>query len=136
MVQAEISDAFNENEFNETDKIIILKHDNMYYALGSFCGFDFCDLSTGVLLGEKLICSNCSSEYHIKSGMPDLGPNMRSLTQFPCRSRKGKIEVIVPEHIPPFQKRPFVRREAIDPRCYVILGDSEAAMSAITSLRT
>lgn len=136
MVQAQISDPFNDKKFHPTDKIILLKHEDHYLAMGSYCGYDYKDLSNGVLLGEKLVCSCCGSEYNIHSGMPEQGPNLRTLTQFPCRERKGMIEVVVPEHIPPFQKRPFVRREVIDPRCYVILGDTETALSAITALRS
>ena len=42
----------------------------------------------------------------------------------------------VPEHIPAFSKKKFVKREALDPRTYVVLGDNETALSVIDALRT
>lgn len=61
---------------------------------------------------------------------------MRNLTNFPVQVRDEMIELTVPEHIPAFQKKKFLKREAIDPRTFVILGDNETALSAIDALRT
>ena len=41
----------------------------------------------------------------------------------------------MPEHIPAFAKRKFLGRSKIDPRTYVVLGDSEAALAAMDALR-
>ena len=41
----------------------------------------------------------------------------------------------MPEHVPAFAKKKFIKRENLDPRTFVILGDSEAALSAIDGLR-
>ena len=71
MVQIAISDPNNERMFKATDKIIMAKHMGQHYALGSFCGFDFTNLATGALIGEKLICPTCGSNYDIKSGVVD-----------------------------------------------------------------
>ena len=135
MVQVAISDAFNSRVFYPTDKIIVLKHKDRFYSLGSFCGYDFTNLATGALLGEKLICPTCLSSYDIKSGLVDVGPSMRNLSNFATNVREGKIKVTVPEHIPAFAKRKFLGRSKIDPRTFVVLGDSEAALAAIDALR-
>jgi len=71
MVQISISDAFNKDKFYPTDKIILCMHQGKYYALGSFCGFDFTNLATGALIGEKMICPTCGSNYDITSGIVD-----------------------------------------------------------------
>lgn len=42
----------------------------------------------------------------------------------------------MPEHVPAFANKGFLKRELIDPRTFVILGDSETALSAIDALRT
>lgn len=42
----------------------------------------------------------------------------------------------MPEHVPAFAKKNFIKRTTIDPRTFVILGDSEAALSALDALRT
>ena len=83
MVQISISDAFNKDKFYPTDKIILCMRNDKYYALGSFCGFDFTNLATGALIGEKLICPTCGSNYDITSGIVDQGPTMRNLSSFP-----------------------------------------------------
>jgi hypothetical protein len=44
--------------------------------------------------------------------------------------------MVIPEHVPPFSKKKFIKRAIIDPRIFVILGDSETALSAVDSLRT
>lgn len=71
MVQIAICDPLNENKFHPTDKIILMKHKGNHYATGSFCGFDFTNLATGALIGEKLICPTCGSNYDIKNGYVD-----------------------------------------------------------------
>lgn len=42
----------------------------------------------------------------------------------------------VPEHIPAFSKKKFVKREAMDPRTIVVLGDNETSLATIDALRT
>ena len=51
MIQVSVCDPFDEKLFHPTDKVIICKYNNQYYALGSFCGFDYTNLGTGVFLG-------------------------------------------------------------------------------------
>ena len=136
MVQVAISDAFDETQFHPADKILLVKHDGRYLALGSFCGFCYSNLGQGACIGEKLACPGCGSNYDITSGLPDQGPNLRNLSTFNCAVRKGQIEVTVPEHIPAFSKKKFVKREALDPRTIVVLGDNETSLAVIDSLRT
>ena len=112
-----------------------MMHKSRLYALGSYCGFDFTNLATGALLGEKLICPTCCSSYDIKNGLVDIGPSMRNLSSFNITRRDEEIKVTVPEHIPAFAKRKFLGRSKIDPRTFVVLGDSEAALSAMDALR-
>ena len=112
-----------------------MKHKDQLYATGSYCGFDFTNLATGALLGEKLICPTCGSVYDIKSGLVDNGPSMRNLSSFSIKVREGQIKLTVPEHIPAFARRKFLGRSKVDPRTYVVLGDSEAALSAMDALR-
>ena len=136
MIQVAISDPFDKNKFYPTDKIIVMKHKDKLYALGSYCGFDFTNLATGALLGEKLVCPTCCSSYDIKNGLVDIGPSMRNLSNFNINIREDEIKVTVPEHIPAFAKIKFLGRSKIDPRTFVVIGDSEAALSAIDALRT
>ena len=71
MVQVAVCDAFDDEKFHEADKVLLMKHQDVMYATGSFCGYDFTNLSTGALMGEKLICPTCESAYDIKTGQVD-----------------------------------------------------------------
>lgn len=110
MVQVAISDAFNKDKFYPTDKIILAKHQDQLYALGSFCGFDFTNLATGALIGEKLICPSCGSNYDITSGIVDQGPSMRNLSSFNVQIREELVKVTLPEHVPAFQHKRNLQR--------------------------
>ena len=87
-------------------------------------------------MGEKLACAGCGSNYDITSGFAEQGPNLRNLSTFSVRTRKGDLELTVPEHIPAFAKKRFVKREALDPRTIVVLGDNETSLAVIDSLRS
>jgi nitrite reductase/ring-hydroxylating ferredoxin subunit len=71
MIQVSVCDPFDETKYHPTDKVIIAKHLDKYYAVGSFCGFDYSNLAQGVFLGEKLICPTCGSTYNIANGFVD-----------------------------------------------------------------
>ena len=120
MIQVSISDAFDESVYHPADKVVLVRHEDQYRALGSFCGFCFSNLGQGALLGEKLACAGCGSNYDITSGFAEQGPNLRNLSTFSVRTRKGDLELTVPEHIPAFAKKRFVKREALDPRTIVV----------------
>ena len=87
-------------------------------------------------MGEKLCCPGCGSNYDITSGHCESGPNLRNLSTFSVKIRDDEINVTVPEHIPAFSKKKFLKRENIDPRVFVIMGDNETALAAIDALRT
>ena len=59
-----------------------MKNNDLYYAVGSFCGFDYTNLATGVLLGQKLVCPTCGSGYNIENGFVDNGPSLRNISTF------------------------------------------------------
>lgn len=44
MLQVSVCDPFDEDIFFPTDKVILCKHKDQLYALGSFCGYDFSNL--------------------------------------------------------------------------------------------
>lgn len=44
--------------------------------------------------------------------------------------------MIVPEHIPAFAQKKVLKKSNIDPRTFVVIGDSEAALSAVDALRS
>ena len=44
--------------------------------------------------------------------------------------------MIIPEHVPVFARRTMIQKAAIDPRTFVVIGDTETALSAVDTLRT
>lgn len=84
-------DPFDEKKYHPTDKVIITKHNDQYHATGSFCGFDYTNLATGVFLGEKLICPTCGSTYNINNGFVDQGPSLRNISSFMVQQREGVV---------------------------------------------
>lgn len=136
MIQVSVCDPFDENMYHPTDKVIIYKLNDKYYATGSFCGFDFTNLGTGVFLGNKVICPTCGSSYNVENGFVDQGPSMRNISSFHIMQRDEKIKIVIPEHVPAFAKKNLMKKIVLDPRTFVILGDSEAALSAIDAMRT
>lgn len=134
-VQISICDPSDRNLFLPLDKVLVYKHGEKYHATGSFCGFDFTNLDEGVYLGDKISCPTCGSIYNITNGLIEQGPSMRNLASFPIQIRKNKVQLVVPDHIPAFAMRETLTEENLDPRTMVIIGDSEAALSAIITLR-
>lgn len=82
-----ICDAFDEEVFHPTDKVLLAKHAGQLYAMGSFCGFCYSNLGQGALLGEKLCCAECGSNFDVTTGMVETGPNFRNLSSFPVKVR-------------------------------------------------
>ena len=82
MIQVSVAEHDNTSKFNATDKVIICRYENRYYAIGSFCGFDYTNLGKGVFLGDKIFCPTCGSSYDIASGFVDDGPSLRNVSSF------------------------------------------------------
>lgn len=61
---------------------------------------------------------------------------MRNISSFLVTNRDGEVNVVIPEHVPPFANRKRLKKSKIDPRRFIILGDSEAALSCADALRT
>jgi len=61
---------------------------------------------------------------------------MRNISSFVVQTRDEEVKLVVPNHIPAFQQKQMLSRSKVDPRKIVIVGDSEASLSAIDALRT
>lgn len=118
------------------NKVVVFHANDNYYATSSFCGYDLTDLKDGVLLGNKIICPTCMSEYNIENGTPEHGPNMKFLATFPVSLKENKLFLKVPEDIVPlFSYHKNMKTLDLDPRHFVLIGDTETTVSAIDSLK-
>ena len=86
-------------------------------------------------MGDKIVCPTCLSAYDVTNGIVDNGPSMRNITSFNVTVRDETVKATLPERIPAFAKRKFLGRSNVDPRRFLVLGDSEAAISAMDALR-
>lgn len=80
--QVAVCDPEDPEKFHPTDKVLVYKQNDSYYATSSYCGFDYTNLDKGVFLGDKIICPTCESSYCITTGQVDQGPSMRNLSSF------------------------------------------------------
>ena len=93
------------------------------------------DLNDGVFLGNKIVCPTCLSEYNIENGIAETGPNTKFLATFPVSLRKNDILIKVPKgRIPLFAKAPYQEYSELDPRHFVLIGDTETTFGAIDTI--
>lgn len=118
-------------------KIMIIKHDGEYYALGAISPYDGqTDLSKGKVFGNKLLSPKHGNAYNIKNGEIEYGPGLDSIPIFKVRVVDGKLVVQIPRK-PPVKIRPYVSpRDYADMRKIVIIGGSEAALTCAETLRS
>jgi nitrite reductase/ring-hydroxylating ferredoxin subunit len=126
-----------DNPIDHFQKILLFKIGNNYHATGSFCSYCLTNLKEGILLGDKLICPNCISEYYVVEGTVESGPAVKDLANFPVLLRENKIFIRVPlEKIPPFSEPLFAEgNNELDPRHIVLIGDTDTIAGTINTLR-
>jgi len=61
---------------------------------------------------------------------------MRNISSFATSARDNQVSVVIPEHVPAFAERKRLKKSRIDPRTFIVLGDTETALAAIDGLRT
>ena len=86
-----MSNIDNKQLFNPSNKIMLYNYKGNHFITGSYCGFDFTNLNTGVLINNKIYCPTCCTAYNIENGMIDEGCSLRNLSSFPTQIRKGMI---------------------------------------------
>jgi nitrite reductase/ring-hydroxylating ferredoxin subunit/thioredoxin reductase len=134
--QSQNEDIQEEDPKKYFNKVLVFHYNYEYYATSSFCGYDLTDLKDGVFLGNKIICPTCLSEYNIENGTPEHGPNMRFLAGFPVSLKENKLLLKTPENfIPLFAFHKNMKTLDLDPRHFVLIGDTETTVAAVDSLK-
>ena len=130
-------DILLEDPLNYFQKTLLFRIGDNYFATGSFCSYDLVDLKEGILLGEKLVCPNCLSEYNVSDGNVESGPASKHLASFPVSLRESKIFVRVPTEKLPVFANPTIAdyNNELDPRHIVLIGDTETVVGALNTLR-
>lgn len=130
-------DILLDHPLDHFQKILLFKIGNNFHATGSFCSYDLTNLKEGILLGDKIVCPNCLSEFYVCDGNVESGPAVKNLANFPVLLREKKLFVKVPlEKIPPFSEPVIAEgNNELDPRHVVLIGDSETIAGAINTMR-
>lgn len=118
-------------------KVLIYKYKDKIYATGAFCGNCMNSLMSGVLLGCKLTCCHCLSEYNITTGTPERGLNSKHLATFPVKTTNGNCLLSIPKikNIPQFQDRIEVKQNSnYDPRHMILVGATPTTLGALNIL--
>ncbi len=130
-------DILLEDPFNYFQKLLVFKLGHNYHAMGSFCSYDLTDLKDSILLGDKIICPHCLSEYNITDGSVESGLANRNLAYFPVSLRNEKVFVRIPLKKIPVFSNPISadNNNELDPRHIVLIGDTETVVGAVNTLR-
>lgn len=118
-------------------KVMIIKHEGNFYALGAISPYDGCtDLSKGQVFGNKLLSPKNGNAYNITNGEVEYGPGLDNIPIFHIMIQEGKVVLQIPKK-PPVKIRPYVSvRDYADMRKVVIIGGTEAAVTAAETLRS
>jgi len=135
-VQKDDEEIYHTQPYRYFQKILVFRINDRHYATSSFCGYCLTDLKQGGLLGNKLVCPSCLSEYNIENGVNESGPNTMLLATFPVSLRKNDLIVKLPKNkIPLYAKGSTADvSNELDPRHFIIIGDTETAFSCVDTL--
>ena len=119
------------------NKILVYRIGSQFYSTSSICGYCYKDLGDGVFLGEKISCSYCNSEYSIKTGNCETGPNIKNLASFKVGLKDDNIIIRLPKKRLPLFKHHLETNsnKKMDPRHYVIIGETETTTGALHVLK-
>lgn len=129
-------EIYHSQPYRFFQKILVFRINEKFYATSSFCGYCLTDLKQGGLLGNKLVCPTCLSEYNIETGINESGPNTLLLATFPVSLRRNELIVRLPKHKIPLYAVGSTAdlSNELDPRHFIIIGDNETAFSCIDTL--
>ena len=74
-------------------KIVISNQDGVFYAIGSVCTHMRCDLSSGEMEGERVICPCHGSTFNLRTGEVVHGPARTPEPSFKVKVENGELMV-------------------------------------------
>lgn len=117
-------------------KILLVRLDGKFYALGGECSHYGGPLAEGVLCGEHVTCPWHQARFQVKTGDLVDPPALDAMARFDTRVEGDKVLVILPEK-PQGRRAPALAKHnpRADGRTFVILGAGAAGNAAAQHLR-
>ncbi|MFB6167119.1 MAG: Rieske (2Fe-2S) protein [Candidatus Nanohaloarchaea archaeon] len=75
------------------EKVMVVKADEEFYAIGDVCTHEHCLLSDGWLEGKDVVCPCHSSKFDLETGEPDRPPAKEPEPTYEVEVRDGKVLV-------------------------------------------
>jgi NADPH-dependent 2,4-dienoyl-CoA reductase/sulfur reductase-like enzyme/nitrite reductase/ring-hydroxylating ferredoxin subunit len=116
-------------------KILLGRCDGRYYAIACYCTHFGAPLDQGYLQGDRVVCPWHQAVFDLKSGDLLEPPALEALTSFEVQVRGDDVIILVPDDFRQRRLPKMSRRDAADPRSFVILGGGAAGDSAAQKLR-
>lgn len=117
-------------------RILLVRVEGQFHALGANCTHYGAPLHTGVLSGNRIVCPWHNACFNVVTGDQQQPPGLESLPRYRVEVEGNDVVVWVPE------KRQFTRTpemvnqdQDIDQRLFVILGTGAAGANAAETLR-
>ncbi len=140
IVAANINDL-NEGEMKSFDiaedqKILLVKINGKFHAMGGLCPHYGAPLDEGILSGDRIVCPWHHAAYDARSGDLKEPPSLDALAHYETRIDGEDVIVRVPE---PFEGSRAPHMTKFDPeadkRTFVIIGTGAAGNAAAQTLR-
>lgn len=120
----------------EGNEILLCRHDDKFFALGSACPHYGAPLDEGVLHDGNLICPWHHAAFDVETGALLEPPSKDCLTKFDLEIREGEIIIRVPSEFSGSRECKMSSRDPEkDNRIFVILGAGAAGTFAAETLR-
>ncbi len=123
-------------EIGENQKVLIIKINGKFQALGGLCPHYGASLDGGILSGERIVCPWHHASYDARSGDLNEPPSLDALAHYEVRIDGQNVVVRLPE---PFEGKRLPDMAGFDPeadkRTFVIIGTGAAGNAAAQTLR-
>ena len=116
-------------------KILLIRLEGKFYAIGGECSHYGGPLAEGVLCGEEVTCPWHQARYLAKTGDLLNPPALDAMASFEIRVEGDKVILLLPEE--PAGTRPpgLAKHSAAELRTFIILGGGAAGNAAAQKLR-
>ncbi|MBA3921168.1 MAG: FAD-dependent oxidoreductase [Nostocaceae cyanobacterium] len=138
-VVAQISDLQSGDKRQVTvgeTKVLLLRVNDNFYAIGAFCTHNQAPLVQGVINGDHIVCPWHNAYFNLTTGDQQEPPGLDSLPCYPVRIEGENVIVSVPENASDKRTPDMAQYDpAVDSRTFVILGSGAAGTHAVETLR-
>lgn len=120
----------------DDNKILLVRLNGTFYAVGSICPHYGAPLEKGVLCGDRLVCPWHKACFNVTNGALLEPPALDDLPQFKVRISSNDVFISIPEGTPDHCTPVMVEADPrVNSRTFVILGAGAAGCSAAQTLR-